>query len=608
MDNKTIETLSVNAVRDSIVMCDILDQFIADNDKEPSWDGFVYIYEDKKKTKDKLRGRIPVQVKGTVKGDLTKGEITFPVSTVDLNNYLSDGGVIFFVVYIGKNGQAKQIYYDALPPIKLRAYLRQAQQQKSKKIKLKKFPTSSHEKARIFLQCLTNCQKQASFSSAKLPSLEELQNQGILEGITVPIMTAGGLDPKTALFKGDTYIYARVKGNAILQPLEIIPEKLITREERSARIAIGERVFYSKVTITQDAEKIVATLGESLTFTVKDNDGNVKIEYKDSVQIRTLAVDLEFMLSYIEEGSFWWNEVEVLFNEDEADFSNFSLEEQKERLRYMKKIVRLLDLLGCSKDINVKKLTERDWKNLSYLVTSLIDKDTISNLKEDLPPLLSMNVGDLKFIVQMQKVENKPGTYRILDFFKNDIPVGYETDTGKYISISQYDILSADDLLSADNLQFDVLLPSFQKIGQDNETIIRANLFLLELLRAYDKDSSKFELLDTAKKFSNWIFESTEDILPYDMKLINRLQVERRLRPLNTEEVKELYRIVETPGTEEDILVGAYLLLEQQISAEVHFARLEKQSQEQFKKYPIFHFWKGNGENDNGKIENADGE
>lgn len=49
MDAKTIETLSINAVRDSIVVSEFLDQYIADNDKEPSWDGFIYIYNTKSK-------------------------------------------------------------------------------------------------------------------------------------------------------------------------------------------------------------------------------------------------------------------------------------------------------------------------------------------------------------------------------------------------------------------------------------------------------------------------------------------------------------------------------------------------------------------------------
>ena len=52
LDSKTIETLAVNAVKDSIITTDFLEQYIAENDKEPSWDGFVYIYmETRKKLK-----------------------------------------------------------------------------------------------------------------------------------------------------------------------------------------------------------------------------------------------------------------------------------------------------------------------------------------------------------------------------------------------------------------------------------------------------------------------------------------------------------------------------------------------------------------------------
>ena len=76
LDSKAIETLSVNAVRNSIVICPILDQFIPDNDKEPSWDGNVYIYNSSSKTKDNLKGRLPVQVKGTENNDFLKEKIT----------------------------------------------------------------------------------------------------------------------------------------------------------------------------------------------------------------------------------------------------------------------------------------------------------------------------------------------------------------------------------------------------------------------------------------------------------------------------------------------------------------------------------------------------
>lgn len=597
MDRKAIETLSVNAVRDSVVVSDFLDQFIADNDKEPTWDGFVYIYSDKSKKKEKLKGRLPVQIKGTENDDFSKEEISFPVSTADLNNYLYDGGAVFFVVYIGHNGLTRQIYYAELPPIKLRVYLAEAKEQKSKSIKLKKFPTDPNEKAMIFFQCLENCQKQASFSSAQLLSLEELESQGVLEGITVPVSTVGGIDPKTALLKNEVYIYAKIKGSAIPQPIEAIPQKLTTQEVRNAQVSVGDRLFYSTVRVVQDAETVTTIFGESFSIKASKNDRTVKINYKSSDKLRTLIVDLDFLISYIETGSFQWDGVDVPFDYKGANFSNFKLEEEKSRLEYAKKIVALLDLFGCKKDLSIKTLKDKDWKHIGYLVTAFVDKEPVEHLRTDLPPIMTIDIGELKFIVCLRKIEGKDGTYSIFDFFKTEMSLVYENEAGEKLPISQYVILHADDLIKADNIRYDVLLPSFQNTAQHEETITRANFFLLELLEAYDKADSRTEFLSVARSFSDWIFASNDGSLPYDVKLLNKLQIEKRERALTIDEVKELFRVIETPDVREDVLVGAYLLLDQQPAAELHFEKLDTQLQEEFKKYPIFHFWKESGGN-----------
>ena len=120
---------------------------------------------------------------------------------------------------------------------------------------------------------------------------------------------------------------------------------------------------------------------------------------------------------------------------------------------------------------------------------------------------------------------------------------------------------------------------------------------MLELLEAYDKANSRTEFLSVARSFSDWIFASNDGSLPYDVKLLNKLQIEKRERALTIDEVKELFRVIETPGVREDVLVGAYLLLDQQPAAELHFEKLDTQLQEEFKKYPIFHFWKESGGN-----------
>ena len=137
-----------------------------------------------------------------------------------------------------------------------------------------------------------------------------------------------------------------------------------------------------------------------------------------------------------------------------------------------------------------------------------------------------------------------------------------------------------------------MVISIFIRTERHSETMTRANSFLLDLLEAYDKHNNP-EILITAKNFSEWIMATTtEEEIPYDVRLLNAIQIEKRKKALNIEEVKELFRIIENSNTREDILVGAYLLLDQQAVAQLHFEKLDKQLQEEFKKYPIYHFWK----------------
>ena len=128
--------------------------------------------------------------------------------------------------------------------------------------------------------------------------------------------------------------------------------------------------------------------GESFSIKASKNDRTVKINYKSSDKLRTLIVDLDFLISYIETGSFQWDGVDVPFDYKGANFSNFKLEEEKSRLEYAKKIVALLDLFGCKKDLSIKTLKDKDWKHIGYLVTAFVDKEPVEHLRTDLPPII----------------------------------------------------------------------------------------------------------------------------------------------------------------------------------------------------------------------------
>ncbi|HEY8892895.1 MAG TPA: hypothetical protein VIM70_21940 [Clostridium sp.] len=124
LNNKT-EQIAVSGVINAILQSNILEPFIDSNDKTPSWDGNILVYKSTDTKKSNLKGKIPVQVKGTAVKEFSDDTISFSFNISDLKNFLTDGGVLFFVVQlIGVNNV--KIYYTTLLPIDINRLLKKA--------------------------------------------------------------------------------------------------------------------------------------------------------------------------------------------------------------------------------------------------------------------------------------------------------------------------------------------------------------------------------------------------------------------------------------------------------------------------------------------------
>lgn len=141
------------------------------------------------------------------------------------------------------------------------------------------------------------------------------------------------------------------------------------------------------------------------------------MNYKNSTKLRSLATDLHFLLNYIEKGYFQVGSAKFPFDKSGASFSDFDINKEKGRLLFAQRSVTVLDMLGYKEDLDVTKLTGEDIRNLERLAVALIDKEPVSGLKPDLPPVLLMTVADLKFVLLFTKGESE-GEYSILTFQK----------------------------------------------------------------------------------------------------------------------------------------------------------------------------------------------
>ena len=307
--------------------------------------------------------------------------------------------------------------------------------------------------------------------------------------------------------------------------------------------------------------------------------------------MRNRALDLEFILDCINHKGFYIDQYFCPLAISKEKLGDFDVNVQSEQMAILKKASRVLDLLGYSGDLNLNNLRQEENHNLMWLITAFIDGEPISGLREDLQPVHKMKIGDATFILYFKKLDQK-GTYAICDFFKTSIDAYRTGPEGERQPTSQFTILRAADILEASNVANEILLPSFQRIEKNTSTYVQANLFMLELVRAYDMSKDvRTDILSVAYDFAVWIQNAPDAELPPSVKRLNYFQIIKRERLLNLDERQELYGIVED-NNQEDVKVGALLLLDDQLGAEIHFSKLAVEQKIEFQKYPIWRFWK----------------
>ncbi len=522
MNAKAIETLSINAVRDSIVVSDFLDQYIADNDKEPSWDGSVYIYNDRSKKKSELAGRVSVQVKGITCDDFSKSEISHPVNIDDMNNYLNDGGVIYFVVYISTDGVNKKIYYQTLTPVKLKSYIseikktdnKKTKKQKTKNLKFIEFPNDNNRKATIFLNFYNNSKMQTSFSKTDIFSiddLERLEEEDLVKQVSLTVSGYGYDKSKNdihkAFLENEVYLYVDIKGSNISHPVDVIPINLLIRENELKAISTSGKKFYNKFSRIKSSDGTVVRIGDSLSIEINENARAAKFNYNPSPMLRKRAKDLEFFINVVNEKGFFIENVKMPFDLPDDEIRKINVDDQKKFLKYYSKMVTVLDTLHIDDDININELTEQERREFHNLVIAFVDKEPVPNLKPDLPTVCNINIANLKLTLVFEKHLNSNNTYNIYDFFNSNLALFYDTPDGDQLRTSLYSALQKEGYLQIKNIDYEAILSSYKLIEKENNEIFnRANEDLLAMLLAYDESGTKNpKLLKAAKDLAKWI-------------------------------------------------------------------------------------------------------
>ena len=595
-----IEKLATSAVSKSISQTERLSSFINSGDKEPCWDGSIYIHEGKRHEKKNIK-KVSTQVKGKlVKSKAIKDKIKYQISYDDLYAYMMNGGTLFFVVYLNnKTGDTLQIYYSMLLPFKIKKIL--ATKQLKYSVQFKKFPDDNIEKTELLLNYYNDAIRQTSFAGREIPTIDELSKQGILEGITFHYTGVGenvshSMLPKKMDGKSLT-IYANIKGSTVPIPIEYYDSihQIRMQCDNNLPISVGDTKYYDGYKIITTAENVEFKIGSCMRVIIPNveesqdviSDINVKIKIKGTLKERISGI--AFVISAIKDGSFNIGKRSLKLNITEEEFEKINIDVLENTLLGYRRAMEVLNDMNVKVDLDIDKCTEEDVEKLNLIVSAIGDKIPVKESWDDtLAQLKRVQIANLTLAIVC--LTDSQCEYRMFDYFSNHFSVAWKPDEKEEaVNISQFSMIKAEEYLEFSNVNFEMVASDFEKVEANSLSVELANSTMLELLKAFDLKPSK-ELLIAAKRISEWIKSKTE-FISEEVSTINELQIVLRERALTFDEKNKLYNVI--ANSQDDFFrAGAFILLQEHEEVGNILKTFTNEQLECFKEFPIYRFYK----------------
>lgn len=592
-----IEKIAIHAVEASIAKTNLLTSFISRGDKEPCWDGNIYIHESKSHTKKNIK-KVSAQVKGkSVTPCQVKETIKYRISQDNLTAYMMNGGTMFFVVYIdNKTGNVLQIYYSELLPLKIKDLFKK--KQNSYQLIFHKFPDVDSEKTILLLNFFDDAQRQSSFAGKELPTIDDLDKSGVLESLSFHFRGYGNYQPRKALPKlmngKPLSLYANIKSGSVPIPIEYYEAiyHVMMSERRNIPIYVNGVQYYDGYQVITTAEKAELYIGSFVKITFSDHEENntaspIIITVKIKGTLKERIIGLKFVSAMIKYEKFSIGNIEIPFKLSEEDIKKLGVATFSKRLTEYYQVQALLDIMNVKKDLDIQKCNDEDFRRLNLLIGAIKDKLPVKDGPKEAGNMQKITVANLTLAVVY--LERPNSGYFVFDYFGNYFDVSWSPDGSNPITISQFCSMGVDDFLTLDNLNLQTVVEDFKRIKASSQHLESGNHIMLVMLKAYDRQPS-VELLDAAQQLCRWQQEYPE-LIPADITTVNRLQITLRKRELTFQEKSELYTII-TNTSDDYLKICAFLLLNEQTEARELLDTLSEKELREFRELPIYRFCK----------------
>ncbi|MDE7378865.1 MAG: hypothetical protein K2N13_07920 [Paraprevotella sp.] len=595
IDTKAIEEKALNHFKSFIEDSKVISQFIADNDKEPCWDGHLYLYADGIRDKEHLQGRVPIQIKGTEVGRFVTKKWKFKLEKADLKAYLEEP-TFFIVCQVKKDSKERMLFFRELLPDLVNKLLRDMGKNATRMTLFHPLTEDLKEFEDQLMVFLSNSKKMISFAHSKLLSMEEALKKGIKDfSFIAPLKYADRLQLMKYLSTHSSYIYAKIsKELDVDMPLSNGPGRFIFQREDDSEVRVGDKVYFKGYHNEIKDGRIIIKIGNVMTINMPMDNTDMK---QATVKLTTKAKYLkesineaEFGVALNDTGGLSVGMLDLQMKVHEKEY----VEELRQKLIRWKELDNVLETLHVTKPFDLTAITDDQGKLIDLLIET-VGKGNMVNLPGQEATLLLLEIGNIELLLWC--AVGKDGMCAIGDFFDRSIRIAYKISEDETINVSPYSYLQLDKLWEkVDNIDFDNIISSAEEAARQHKyCYMMSNYDVLAMITAADAlektdvERSK-KLLEEASKLNDWLIgkEPKDEMRP--LHIINKMQIMKRQRELTADERQMLEDMLNDEFAGDMVKAGVYLLLDRQEEFQQLFETMREDEKKSLKEFPIWRF------------------
>ena len=575
--SKQIEEDAIDYLKMALKKSKHINREISEGDKEPIWDGHIYFYKDIERRNIDFLERIPVQVKGS--DDNYNENVGYPISRINLEHYLTEGGVLYFVVYL--KDDSPTVTYASLTPKVIKHVLLASDKKKEDikniSIRMKPLPTKEDELNFLFLNFIQKRKYQKGFAHIDWRSHESIfKNSESFDGeLEFKFIGKDYLAILDNAITGELDLYYKPKGASVPEPLldEIAELQLFEEKEMRVQIQGKERLYRTTINYkTRNDYTVDFKNGCSIKIEERPDSVKLTLNYSLSNTLSKRLDGLEFILEVYKNKGIKINGKKLNFIKENIAKIDFDF--LNEALNANIRLKELVDELKISKELDSKGWSKKDSRTIKNLYDGLINKQIVSLDRADynfIQVIPFANVHVLLFLIPER--ENSKD-YRLYNYSDYDIVLINE-DRQQF---SKYEAVDLDQLILVDNFNIDDYISSYLSI-KDIENL---DLGLLKLINYADNKSDR-NILQTCLEFAQKLVDMDKS----ENSVLNLLQIKKRLNNLTQKDSSYLHSLINHNSVEIRFATNCILGYKDQ-AIYLFENEFSDEQRERFIEYPIY--------------------